>query len=84
MVDASAVLWLDNLSMDPAGARALARRIAEGKPTSDELVDQPRRKTAPGAIAGEGIVHVRAQAVRAAHELRIFVHGPDGRLRRSR
>ena len=84
MVDASAVLWVDNPTMDPAGARALAKRIAEGKPTTDESVDQPRRKTAPAGIAGEGIVYVRAQAVRAAHQVRTFVTGPDGRLRRSR
>ena len=83
MVDASAVLWVDNLTMDPAGARALAKRIAEGKPTEDELVEQPRRKTEPAAIAGEGVSYVRAQAVRAAHQVRMFVKDPDGRLRRS-
>jgi hypothetical protein len=75
---------VDNLSVDAEGARALARRIAEGKPAADEFVAEPRRKAAPAPIAGDGIVYIRAQAVRAAHQVRTFVQGPDGRLRRSR
>jgi hypothetical protein len=72
--------------VDPAGARALARRIAEGKPAADTVpVPQAARTPTPSAKrAGDGVVYIRALAVRTARDVRVYVQGPDGRLRRAR
>jgi hypothetical protein len=75
---------LDNTRVYPAGARALARRIAEGKPEADASVEPAPGQTPPPTNAEEGVVYVRPLAVRAARQVWIFVLGSDGRLRRAR
>jgi hypothetical protein len=74
----------DTLIVDPAGARALARRIAEGKPSADAFGEPESRLTPSATGAVDGIVYIRPLAIRAAREVRIFVQGLDGRLRRAR
>lgn len=74
----------DNSVVDTAGARALARRIAEGKPAADAFVEAAPRQTPSATGAGDGVVYIRPLEVRAARHVRIFVHDPDGRLRRTR
>ena len=74
---------VDNQVVDTAGARALAQRIAEGKPPADTFLEPTRPQTPSPKRAGEGIVYIRPLALRAASEVRIFVRGPDGRLRRA-
>jgi hypothetical protein len=67
--------------VDAAGARALARRIAEGGPADDRAgatLDDP-----PAPAAG-GVVYVRPVKLRPKGELRVFVRGPDGHLHRTR
>jgi hypothetical protein len=82
--DAGARTRLDNSIVDPAGARALARRIAEGKPSADAFVEPESRQTPSARGPVDGVVYIRPLGVRAERHVRIFVHGPDGRLRRAR
>ena len=74
---------VDNSFVDTAGARALARRIAEGKPPADTVPEPMRPETPSPKRAGDGVVYIRPLAPRAAGEVRIFVRGPDGHLHRS-
>ena len=74
---------VDNQVVDTAGARALAQRIAEGKPPAYTFLEPTRPQTASSKRAGDGVVYIRPLALRAASEVRIFVRGPDGRLRRA-
>jgi hypothetical protein len=74
---------VDNSVVDTAGARALAQRIAEGKPPADTFLEPTRPETASPKRAGDGVVYIRPLALRGASEVRIFVRGPDGRLHRS-
>jgi hypothetical protein len=74
---------VDNPVVDPAGARALAQRIAKGKPPADNVVDPTRPQNPSLKRAGDGVVYIRPLALRAACDVRIFVRGPDGRLRRA-
>jgi hypothetical protein len=75
---------MDNPVVDTAGARALAQRIAEGKPAADTFLEPRRRQTPSPKKAGDGIIYIRPLALRATREVRIYVRGPDGRLRRAR
>jgi hypothetical protein len=68
--------------MDPAGARALARRIAEGKPV-ETLFDATSSELAPPSKA-DGVVYVRPALLRPAREIWRYVRLADGRLRRAR
>jgi hypothetical protein len=76
--------------MDPAGARALARRIEEGKPQAEiTSTAQPEGTAATGhlddepqAISENGVVLVRPRAARRRGEVRVFVRAADGRLHR--
>jgi hypothetical protein len=70
-------------TVDTAGARALAQRIAEGKPS--EQGGEPRRhETLSAAGADDGVIYIRPGARRAPGEVRTFVRGRDGRLHRVR
>ena len=68
--------------MDPAGARALARRIAEGKPP--ETLFEPTGAESPPAKRDDGVVFVRPALLRPAREIWRYVRLADGRLRRTR
>jgi hypothetical protein len=74
---------VDNSVVDAAGARALAQRIAEGRPPADTFLEPTPPQTPSSKRAGDGVVYIRPLAPRAAGEVRIFVRGPDGRLHRS-
>jgi hypothetical protein len=70
------------LRMDAEGARALARRIAQeearkGKPPADP---QPMTTERPASESAEK-VYVRPVRARRSGDVRIYVQGPDGRLR---
>jgi hypothetical protein len=69
--------------MDAAGARELARRIAEGKQEADTFLE-PTRPRAPSPKSADGVVYIRPLALGATSDVRIYVRGPDGRLRRAR
>lgn len=75
---------VDNLIVDPAGARALAQRIAEGKSPADAFLDPTRAQTPSPRRAADGVVYIRPLALQAVRDVRIYVRGPDGRLRRAR
>jgi len=75
---------VDNSVVDTAGARALAQRIAEGKPAADNFLEPASPRTPSVKNSGDGVVYIRALALRAAREVWIYVRGPDGRLRRAR
>jgi hypothetical protein len=82
--------------MDAEGARALARRIAEGKPPpettlAERLTDAAGARIGPAARspdaigappAGDGVVYVRPRRVRRRQTVWIYVRGPGGRLYR--
>jgi hypothetical protein len=77
--------------MDTEGARALARRIAEGRPQEETALAlvgnetvHARGEPAPERQVRNGVVYIRPRAIRQAREVRIFVRSPDGRLRRAR
>jgi hypothetical protein len=74
---------VDNPVVDTAGARALAQRIAEGKPPADNCVKPTGPQNPSLEKAGDGVVYIRPLALRAVCEVRIFVRRPDGRLRRA-
>lgn len=84
MTDCGARTAVENSSVDTAGARALARRIAEGKPSPDGTPDLAGRLLGTGDGADEDVVYVRPKVTGAMRQVRIFVLGVDGRLRRVR
>lgn len=75
--------------MDAEGARVLAARIAAGRPVEDgspeaELGPVPDGRHAGGAPPGRisvQIVHLKPQRT-ARRDVRIYVRGRDGALRR--
>jgi hypothetical protein len=81
--------------MDPEGARALAKRIADGPPAEEDAVPRQEAKPVPQPGAEEEadeppprpgpsveIVYVKPRPVRWP-DVRIYVWGADGRLERS-
>jgi hypothetical protein len=71
-------------AMDPAGARALARRIAEGKPPDDTPPEGTPAQGPSPAAATDGVVYVRPVLLRPAREVWMYLRRADGRLRRAR
>ncbi len=80
--------------MDVAGARALARRIAEGKPADDtgsdapppldlQVAEDPPRPAASEA-PGIDVVYFHPRAQPGRERPWVYVRRRDGRLRRSR
>jgi hypothetical protein len=69
----------EGLRMDAAGARALAQRIAQGKPR-DEETSGASASPAPGVE----VVFVHPRVVERRPEVWMYVRGPDGHLRRAR
>jgi hypothetical protein len=80
--------------MDVAGARALAERIAQGKPITEETTappttepaGAPTREEPRAATAEDGveIVFVHPRMLDRRPHVRMYVRGPDGRLHRAR
>jgi hypothetical protein len=82
--------------MDVAGARALARRIAEGKPVDDteseasppQPLDLPAIEPPPSPDAADApeidVVYFHPRAQPGRQRQWVFVRRPDGRLRRAR
>ena len=76
--------------MDAEGARALAERIAAGKPVDeDSAVSEPPRNQVAGdarpspAVPASAVQIVRLKPERATRrEVRIYVRGPNGELER--
>jgi hypothetical protein len=66
--------------MDVAGARALAQRIAQGKPSDEEMPAASARAAAPGVE----IVFVHPRVLARRPKIWMYVRGPDGHLRRAR
>ena len=66
--------------MDPEGARALARHIAEGKPTAEitVAVDPPRTRVE------DGVVYIHPRPVRRQRQVWVYVRGPGDTLQRAR
>lgn len=79
----AALPGVHNSVVDAAGARALAQRIAEGSPTADTFPDPTLPETRSPKRAGDSVVYIRPLSLRATGKARIFVRGPDGRLRRA-
>ena len=71
-------------AMDPAGARALARRLAEGKPEADARLDVPFLRAPARPAAPDDVVYVRPSVLRPARQVWVYVRALDGRLRRAR
>ena len=79
--------------MDVAGARALAQRIAQGKPLDDARpesppldlpdLEVPPRPPAPD-VPDLDVVYFHPRAVPGRRRPWVFVRRSDGRLRRSR
>jgi hypothetical protein len=80
--------------MDPEGARALARRIAEGKPTveiapakdvQEAVADGPVPAPEPPRTRVEnGVVYIHARRVRAQRQVWVYVRGTGEKLQRAR
>ena len=79
--------------MDPEGARALARRIAEGKPTTEitraERVGEAAGGPAPAeepppTRVEDGVVYIHPRPVRLQRQVWVFVRGPGDKLKRAR
>ena len=79
--------------MDTEGARALARRIAEGKPTSEITLAERVRETAgkPSSVAEpprtrveNGVVYIHPRPLRQQRQVWVYVRGPDDKLQRAR
>jgi hypothetical protein len=77
--------------MDPEGARALAKRIADGPPREEEEAPKPQQSLPPHSDESARssqprslveIVYVKPHRVRRP-DVRIYVRGPDGHLARS-
>jgi hypothetical protein len=80
--------------MDPEGARALARRIAEGKPTAEVTLTEGVEEAATGGPAPaaatprtrveNGIVYIHPRPVRNQRQVWVYVRGPGEKLQRAR
>ena len=80
--------------MDVAGARALAERIAQGKPIDEEttapsLIEPPAapiRGPSRAATDEDGVevVFVHPSVLDRQAQVWMYVRGPDGHLRRAR
>ena len=80
--------------MDPEGARALARRIAEGKPTDEitlaegveeAVTSEPAPAAEPPRTRVEnGVVYMHARPVRHQRQVWVYVRGPGDELQRFR
>jgi hypothetical protein len=70
--------------MDPAGARALARRLAEGKRDADAHLEVPLLRAPAPPAAPDDVVYVRPGVLRPARQVWVYVRALDGRLRRAR
>ena len=78
--------------MDVAGARALAERIAQGKPLDEETtapppIEPPARplRQEPWAAAEDvDVVFVHPRALERRATVWMYVRGPDGHLHRER
>ena len=78
--------------MDPEGARALARRIAEGRPTAEitltervgEAAGGPAAEAPPPTRVEDGVVHIHPRPVRHQRQVWVFVRGPGDKLKRAR
>jgi hypothetical protein len=76
--------------MDPAGARALAKRIAQGKPIDEGTPASSsggRSEAASGSAAAESgveVVFVHPRALDRQPEVWMYVRGADGHLHRVR
>jgi hypothetical protein len=85
--------------MDPAGARALARRLAEGKEASDMTLAERLAAEARSATSGsaeealdppepppndDGVVYIRPSRRSSEQEVWVYVRASDGHLRRTR
>jgi hypothetical protein len=79
--------------MDVAGARALAQRIAEGKPVDDGRpepppLDLPRPEPPPEEASPElpelDVVYFHPRTLPGKRRPWVFLRRPDGRLHRSR
>ena len=74
--------------MDAAGARALADRIAAGKPADEGPVDSesPRYRVVveaqPSPVVPASAVQIVKTERTARGEVRTFVRGPNGELER--
>jgi hypothetical protein len=77
--------------MDVAGARALARRIAEGKPVDDTPeplpLDLPRSETPPSQAPPElpelDVVYFHPRTLLGKRRPWVYLRRRDGRLHRS-
>jgi hypothetical protein len=80
--------------MDVAGARALAERIAQGKPIGEETTpappiepaDGPRRDVSQADAAADEVevVFVHPRLLDRRPKVWMYVRGPDGHLHRAR
>ena len=80
--------------MDTHGARALARRIAEGKPTLEATLAKRVGEAVAGgpAPAGEpprsrvedGVVYIHPRPARRQRQVWVYVRGPGEKLQRAR
>ena len=76
--------------MDVEGARALAERIAAGKPAEEEsaVSESPRNRVLAQAQPSQAVPANAVQIVRlkperaTRREVRIYVRGPNGELER--
>jgi hypothetical protein len=71
-------------AMDPAGARALARRLAEGKPDADAHLDVPLLPAPTPPAEPDDVVYLKPSVLRPARQVWVYVRELDGRLRRAR
>jgi hypothetical protein len=82
------------MTMDVAGARALAERIAQGKPTDEDTTapaaieppGAPTKEAPRAATAEDGVelVFVHPRVVDRRPQVWMYVRGADGRLHRAR
>jgi hypothetical protein len=78
--------------MDPAGARALAQRLAEGKGHDDMTLDERlaaearsvKSSPAEEPTSEDGVVYVRPSRRSSKLDVWVYVRASDGRLRRAR
>jgi hypothetical protein len=68
------------MTMDVAGARALAQRIAQGKPIDEEGAAPPPIEPPNGVE----VVFVRPRVLDRRPKVWTYVRGPDGHLHRTR
>jgi hypothetical protein len=79
--------------MDPKGARALARRIAEGRSTAEITLAEHVGEAAGGPAPAEepprtrvedGVVYIHPRPMRQQRQVWVFVRGPGDKLQRAR